>query len=268
MTRLTSLIDRGVLKIGGADRLAFLQGLVSNDLTKLGQGRALWAALLTPQGKYLFDFFITPVGEELWLEGEAARLDDLRRRLLPYRLRSKVTLELDPSLKVYALWEGAAPDSAKAIYADPRHDVMPRRLLAGDVPGASDDRSAYELKRIALGLPEGSRDLEIDKALLLENGFDELGAIAWDKGCWMGQELTARTKYRALIKRRLITVECDGAAPPPGTVVLSDGQEVGEIKSGAGNLALALLRLDALAKPLEADGRALKARPAPWLKLA
>ncbi len=95
-------------------------------------------------------------------------------------------------------------------------------------------------------MPDGSRDLVVEKAILLEAGFDELHGVDWDKGCYMGQELTARTKYRALIKKRLLPVKVEGTLPPPGTAIMLDGQDAGEIRSGRGDLALALLRLEAV----------------------
>jgi folate-binding protein YgfZ len=125
----------------------------------------------------------------------------------------------------------------------------------------------YRLHRLSLGLPDGPPDLEPEKTLLLEAGFDELHGIAWDKGCYMGQELTARTKYRGLVKRRLIPVRLETAPPPPGTPVLADGQEVGSLRSAAGDLGLAMLRLDALEKPLLAGDVGLQPQLPDWLKL-
>ena len=258
------LTDRGLLEVAGADRVAFLQGLVSADVTQATPVRALWAALLTPQGKYLFDFFILAEGERLLLDGEVGRLEALRSRLLPYRLRSKVTLTLRPELQVWALSHqlpGAVPD--------PRHAEMGWRLISAAAPPEAipGDSTAYERRRFALGVPDGSRDLEIEKALLLENGFDELGGISWTKGCWMGQELTARTKYRALIKRRLLPVELESEAPPPGTPIYADTRAVGEIRSSQGRQALALLRLDALDQPLSTEGGRVTLQPPAWIKL-
>jgi hypothetical protein len=280
MPHACPLDDRGLLRIAGPDRVAFLQGLVSNDVAKLGPARALWAAFLTPQGKYLHDFFLVDDGEAILLEGERARLADLLRRLKIYRLRSKVELAEVPELRVWALWGEEAlsalglPAEAGAargrLFVDPRHAGLGVRAIAaepraGFSPGPLED---YERRRIALGVPDGSRDLEVEKAILLENGFDELGAIDWDKGCWMGQELTARTRYRALIKRRLLPARIEGEAPPPGTPVLQEGRAVGELRSAAGERALVLLRLDALdGPPLSAAGRALVAERPPWLRL-
>lgn len=284
MAFCTLLDDRAVLRIAGPDRVAFLQGLVSNDVAKLSQAQALWAAFLTPQGKYLHDFFLVDEGEAILLEGEAARLADLQRRLKIYKLRSKVEVGDATGRRVYALWgEGALaqlgfpdePGAAKAlaggpIFVDPRLAALGARAILSAAPESfvAAPRADYDRLRLSLGVPDGSRDLEVEKAILLENGFDELGAIDWQKGCWMGQELTARTRYRALIKKRLLPARFEGEAPAPGTPVLQNGREVGEVRSSAGELALVLLRLEALdGAPLEADGRTLVAERPAWLKL-
>jgi len=280
--------DRGMLEVAGADRVAFLQGLVSNDVAKAAAGAPVYAALLTAQGKYLHDFFVVALGDALYLDGERARLGDLQRRLSLYKLRSKVTLT-DASAKfvVVAAWDdgaaakldvaaGAAkPFAGGVAYIDPRLSALGVRFLmpAGresDIAAAGFarvDTAAYDRYRLALGVPDGSRDLEIEKSILLENGFEELNGVDFAKGCYMGQELTARTKYRALIKKRLVPVKVDGTLPPPGTPVMRDGEEVGELRSGADGVALAMLKLDALAGPLTAGGAKLTPQPPAWMKL-
>lgn len=260
------LPQRGVLAVGGPDRVSFLQGLVSNDVARVSEGRAVWAALLTAQGKYLHDFCIAARGEELLLDCEAARRDDLLRRLRPYRLRAQVTLEdRTDALAVSALVGTAAPaalelpaepGAARTVaggtaFVDPRHAALGLRLilpredggtaLAGFRQGGEAD---WDSARLALGVPDGSRDLVPEKSILLENGFDELHGVAWDKGCWMGQELTARTRYRGLIRKRLLPVEVCGPLPAPGTPVFLGEREAGEMRSGHGGQALALLRLE------------------------
>ena len=115
-----------------------------------------------------------------------------------------------------------------------------------DLGLAEGNWEAHDRLRVSLGIPDGSRDMQVDKTVLLEAGFDELNGVDWDKGCYMGQELTARTKYRGLVKRRLMPVLVDGPMPAPGTPVMAGGREAGEIRSGAGNTALALIRLNML----------------------
>ena len=264
------LEDRGILAVSGPDRRAFLQGLVSNDVEKIAADRAIYAALLTAQGKYLHDFIMVAAGDAIWLDAEAGRLADLRRRLSMYRLRAKVTLDELPDLAVAAVFgdgvcgvldlpeqPGAArPFAGGVALVDPRlmalgaRVILPREdiretLIAAGIAEA--DFAAYDRHRLALGIPDGSRDLIVEKSILLESGFDELNGVDWQKGCYIGQELTARTKYRGLIKKRLMAVRIDGALPPPGTPVMLGEQEAGEMRSGRDGIALALLRLDAVA---------------------
>lgn len=293
MTEASFLDDRGLLELSGEDRVAFLQGLVSNDVAKAAPDRALWAAFLTAQGKYLHDFFLIDGGQALLLECEGGRREDLFRRLRLYKLRSKIALaDATDRWRSAALWGEDAlarlglPATAGAarafaggfVFADPRHPglgaraLLPREGAEAALAEAGftlADRAGYEARRLALGLPEGSRDLPVEKAILLENGFDELGGVDWQKGCWMGQELTARTKYRALIKKRLLPVRLEGAAPSPGTPVLQAGREVGELRSVLDGRALALLRLEALdsAEPLLAGEARLTPERPDWLRL-
>ncbi|MDE2165905.1 MAG: folate-binding protein YgfZ [Alphaproteobacteria bacterium] len=284
----TILDDRAALEISGADRAAFLQGLVSNDVTKAAAGAPVYAALLTAQGKYLHDFFIVALGEAFYLECERARLGDLQRRLSLYKLRSKVTLaDASARFAIAAAWgddalvklglaAGAAkPFAGGVAYADPRLVALGARFLiaAGresEIAAAGfarADADAYDRHRLALGVPDGSRDLEVEKSILLENGFEELNGVDFDKGCYMGQELTARTKYRALIRKRLVPVKVDGPLPAPGTPVTHNGEEVGEMRSGRDDVGLAMVKLDALAGPLSAGEAKLTPQPPAWMKI-
>ena len=264
------LADRGLIGVGGSDARDFLQNLVSNDISRVTPARAIYAALLTPQGKYLFDFFVVQLGEALLLDCEAARRDDLIRRLSMYRLRADVSLDTEYDSLTVAAFHGAGalaaldlaaePGTARALdgglaYVDPRlaslgaRAVLRRETLEAVAAAAgfsAGEAAGYDAMRLALGVPDGSRDLEVEKSVLLENGFDELHGVDWDKGCYVGQEITARTRYRGLVKRRLVPVAVDGPLPAAGTKVMQDGREAGTIRSGRGGAALALLRIDAV----------------------
>jgi len=281
-SRFAILDDRGLLAVGGDDRVPFLQGLVSNDMNNVGPARAVYAALLTAQGKYLHDFFVLAHAGALLLDCERARLDDLRKRLSIYKLRSKVTLEdASDNFSVAALFgddwrdgfglgEAAGATVAFAggiVCVDPRladaggRAVLPRGTAEAALSKAGLVKATtaeYDRLRLSLGLPDGSRDLVVDKSILLESGFDELNGVDWKKGCYMGQELTARTKYRGLVKKRLVPVVIDGPPPQPGTRVTLAGREAGEMRSAAatekGGIGLALLRLESLVEADHAGG--------------
>lgn len=265
------LDGRGAVTVAGADRAGFLQGLLSNDIARVGGDRVVWAALLTPQGKYRHDVFVAEIGGSYYLDCEAGeRMMDLGRTLNRFKLRADVKLGIAQGWRVTAVvGDGAArvlglpeqaPGAARSFaggiaFVDPRLPAAGLRLLTPDDP--SDDLTAlgaepgtlddYDSVRIPLGLPDGSRDMAVDKAILLENGFDELDGVDWKKGCFMGQELTARTKYRGLVKKRLLPVAIEGPSPAPGDRISCGGREAGEVRSVAGGHALALLRLDRLA---------------------
>jgi folate-binding protein YgfZ len=273
------LPHRSVIAVGGPDRAEFLQGLISNDTAKVGPGQAIWAALLTPQGRFLNDMFVVEDGNGVFLmETERERAAALAKKLKMYTLRSKVTVEdRSESMEVAVVFGPEAdkvlPVAGATAFVDPRLPELGVRVLApagqtAKLLGLAEAPLAgYEALRLGLGVPDGSRDMPVEKALLLESGFDELHGVDWQKGCYMGQELTARTKYRGLIKRRLFPVKIEGALPPPGTPVERDGREVGEIRSGSGDRALAMLQLDATDGPLTVDGRTIHAERPGWMQI-
>ena len=282
--------QRGILRIAGEDRVPFLQGLVTNDVTKAAAGQAVYSALLTAQGRFLHDFFIIPEANALLIDCEAERRADLTRRLTMYKLRAKVTIEdRTASLAVLLLWGDNAltrlslppdpgairPEENGPIFVDPRMPSLGARAI---VPAeratnwiiergfAMADETEYDRHRIALGVPDGSRDLPVERALLLENGFDELHGIDWDKGCYIGQEVTARMRYRSLVRKRLLPVAITGPVPEFGTPITVAGAEAGEMRSAIPGLGLALLReesLDSISdeRPLVAAAATLRPLP-------
>jgi len=266
MTRIAALPERGVIRITGADRVSFLQGLVSNDVAAVAPGHGIWAALLTPQGKWLADFFVLTEGASLLLDVERAHLAMLSERLKRFRLRSNVSIDVLTDRLVYVAWDGA-PDVVATAAPDPRLPQAGWRLIASCPVPTNATAAEWDIHRLSLGLPDGSRDLEPDKTVLLEAGFDELNGVSWSKGCYLGQELTARTKYRGLVKRRLVPVDVVGPLPPSGTPVYRDATEVGTMRSGRDNLGLAVLRLDALTATLRCGDARLTPRVPAWLRL-
>nr|WP_295829189.1 folate-binding protein [uncultured Azospirillum sp.] len=281
------LDQRSVVAVSGEDRKAFLQGLVSNDVLRVTPDHAAYALFLTPQGKFLHDFSMVESdggeGAVLLLDPETDRRADLLRRLKMYKLRSKIALEdRAAQLRVaVAFGEGALealglpaepgavrPFAGGIAFTDPRLPALGARLfLPADGVAALEsaglvrrDVADYDRLRLSLGVPDGTLDLIPEKSIPLESRMDALNAISWDKGCYMGQELTARTKYRALIKKKLFPVTFDGAAPEAGTPVTLDGKDAGEIRSGRDGAALALLRLEDVQRAAE-NGLTFQAGP-------
>lgn len=266
-----ALPDRGLIAVTGADVCEFLQGIVTNDMETVTDSRAVYAALLTPQGKYLHDFFVFRIGGVLYLDCEAARRDDLMRRLAIYRLRADVALEdASDDFAVHALfgadvWDAAgiapqegfaAPFGGGAVYADPRTAALGARAalppdraarVLAEAGFAEADHATYDGLRIGLGIPDGSRDMDLEKSLPLEYGFDDLNGVDFEKGCFIGQEVTARMKRRNLVRKRLLPVGIDGAPPAPGTTVQCGDHDAGEMRAILDGAGLALLRLDRLA---------------------
>lgn len=232
------LTDRTVLRASGQDRVTFLQGLVSNDVAAASPDRLVWAGFLTPQGRYLSDFFIQHDADSLLLDVPAEHADFLRTRLSRFRLRADVQIEAT-DLTVEALWDG---ETVPGALPDPRLEEAGLRRL---VPRASvtpePSIESYHAHRIGLGLPDPS-DCESEKTLLIEANFDWLNGISFQKGCYMGQELTARTHYRGLVKKRLVPVRGDAGLPPSGTILKIDGRDIGQMCSSAGTRGLAFLR--------------------------
>ncbi|WP_428483688.1 YgfZ/GcvT domain-containing protein [Rhodopila sp.] len=266
MKRLAHLSERGVITVEGDDRVAFLQGLVSNDVAAAKPGQAVWAALLSPQGKWLADFFVFAVDGSLKLDCERAQIPMLIQRLARYRLRMRVALAEDVQSQVYVAW-GGQPGVAGAVAPDPRLPDFAWRILSAADLQTNASPVDWDRHRLNAGLPDGSRDMETDRSVLLEAGFDELAGVSWTKGCYMGQELTARTKYRGLVKRRLVPVAIDGPLPPPGTPVLRDGVEVGTMRSSLDQSGLAILRLDSLGHPLHCGAARLIPQIPAWMHL-
>jgi folate-binding protein YgfZ len=270
MANLSSckLENRGVLAISGPDSRSFLQGLITNDIEKVTETNAIYAAFLTPQGKYMFDFFISQDGDALLIDCERERLADFMKRLRIYKLRADVNVvDRSNDLSVLACWgddvANAAglsnePGSARAlgegtVYVDPRLNHAGLRAVAPTTSSSIEGlkagavgQQAYDVHRLSLGLPQSNEDLIVEKSILLESGLDELNSIDWEKGCYMGQEVTARSKYRGLVKKRLMPVKIEGPVPAAGSIIMAGDKQAGEMRSGSGALGIALMRLSYL----------------------
>lgn len=237
-----TLPNRAALRVSGPEAHHFLQNLISNDMDLLQSQPQIYAHLLTPQGKFLFDFIITRNAEnDYTLDAEGgSRADELLKKLTLYRLRSKVELALENNTPVYVVFHTDAP-------ADPRHPHLGHRSFTrpDDLPEEPFD--TWDTLRITLGVPDGSRDMEIEKSTLIESRIDVFHGVSFTKGCYIGQEITARMHNRGLAKKHLIAVKANGAPlPPPGTDILNtEGHLIGEMRSCCGEIGMALIKDEA-----------------------
>jgi folate-binding protein YgfZ len=191
----TTLTDRSVIRLSGEDVRGFLQGLVTNDVAG---ALPVWAGLLTPQGKALFDFIVWPDGDDLLIDCEAAQADALVRRLSIYRLRRPITIAKDDGLAVHwSITEGATPD--------PRNPALGHRWIAAPDGSAT----GWHAHRLSVGVAEGAGELGQDKTLWLEANARELNGVSFTKGCYIGQENTARMHHRSKVNRQLAVVSAD-----------------------------------------------------------
>jgi len=240
------LKDRAVIALEGGEARDFLQGLITNDIGSLTPQTGLYAALLTPQGKILFDFLVTEGDGAVLLDCPTDKAEALVKRLTMYRLRAKIGIAIRPQLAVFAGLTGRPAERA-VTFADPRLAALGPRSIgaAAEMPDFLEGPATYHAERLTLGVPEGS-DFGSDKIFALDAGLDELHGVAFDKGCYVGQELTARMKHRGTARKRILRISSDGILPPSGTAVTSDGSEIGEILSTYGAQGFALIRMDRL----------------------
>jgi folate-binding protein YgfZ len=237
------LSSRGLVHIEGEDRYKFLQALISNDIELLKKQPAIYACLLTPQGKFLHDFFILEGDGFILLDCEGGdRAKDLYNRLNIYRLRSDVTISVEDNCPVYACFN-STPDNS---YPDPRHADMGSRCLY-TAPEDIEEKPFEEWNklRLSLGIPDGSRDMELEKSTLIECNIDKLGGVSFDKGCYVGQEVTARMHHLGAAKKHLYPVRTNDTLPDYEEIIELDEKKVGQMRSSCGDIGLALLRDDA-----------------------
>lgn len=242
------LPNRAVIRLTGEDVRLFLNGLVTNEMTK--DDDALFAALLTPQGKILFEMIISDAGDgALYLDTPAKNAAELVQRLTMYRLRAKIEIEdMSETLGVALNGENAFPD--------PRSAALPPRAIAAreGLPEADD----YDAARIAAGVPELFKDYEPADIFPADAAMDWFNGVNLKKGCFVGQEVVSRMHRKGTLRKRMLPVLIKGGAPDYGTPVTADGKPVGDIRSSTGENAIALLRTDRLEKadnPPEVEGR-------------
>lgn len=269
------LPSRAILAVAGVEATPFLQSLITNDINRASETEAVYAALLTAQGKYLFDFFILRHGDGYLLDVEAVRKQALVERLNFYKLRAAVTVQ-DAS-HLWSVWAFFGSDSVSQdarmqgtmVFPDPRCTAAGWRAFvpakeARQETGAFAD---YEQVRLMLGLADGSRDMDVEQRFILEANFAELHGVDFKKGCYIGQEMTARMAHRGVLKKRIMPVRVEGLLPAPHTPLWSGTHQAGHMLSGQGAIALALVRLEHWRAPLvAANGVSLVPCPAKWLE--
>lgn len=255
------LPGRALIVLSGEDWRSFLQGLITQDVETLAVGEARFAALLTPQGKLMYDMFVVARPEGCWLEVEAERREALIQRLTMYRLRAKVQIAADDAA-VSVAWGAAAPAEGDWI-TDPRLPALGRRGYGAQLP-VTDDAEDYDLHRLELGVP-GPADWGFEETYPIEANFDLLGGIDFKKGCFIGQETTSRMKRRGQIKTRMLPISFEGEGPAPGAEILAGTLRAGEVLSGADGRAIASLRLDRIAGDLTADGWEVRVERPDWM---
>jgi folate-binding protein YgfZ len=282
------LPDRGVVKVSGEDARKFLNGLITNDMGKVGPAVARYAALLTPQGKIIVDFIVAEATPEdgggFFLDCPRALAPTLTEKLNFYKLRAKILVEdLSAALGVLAVWPGAATSAYGLSYADPRLPALGTRCIlppdlaaeaAADIGASLSDPEAYEAHRIALGVPRGGTDFTYGDTFPHEADLDQLGGVDFDKGCYVGQEVVSRVEHRSSARSRLVPIAYDDFAPASGLPVMAGEKEVGTLGSTAKGRGLALLRLDRVTDalgagtPLTCGNMPIRLAKPDWAKFA
>jgi len=256
---IARLDSRALIRVDGDDWRSFLQNLITQDVEGLKPGEARFGALLTPQGRLLYDMFVVGRDDGVLLDVEASHRAALIQRLMLYRLRAKVAISADDGA-VTAAWP--APGGPGWV-ADPRLPALGARYY-GDGPAPNAAESAYEAHRLSLGVP-GPADWGSDRTYPIEANFDLLNGVDFQKGCFVGQETTSRMKRRGQIKNRMLPVDVDGPTPAAGAELLAGDLRAGEILAGSGSRVMALVRLDRISGPLTVDGHAAAVERPAWI---
>jgi tRNA-modifying protein YgfZ len=268
MTRPTferqALASRAIFSVEGDEAVGFLNNLVTCDLGALETEQAAYGALLTPQGKVLFDFFALRTVEGFLIDCALSQRMEFLQKLGMYKLRAKVSIAARDELEV-----GAMPDDdpLPLAYADPRISSMGFRMIApkGTLPHGG----GYDEWRISQGLADSDADIGVGKLFPHEANLDHLHGVSFTKGCYVGQEVVSRMEHRSTARSRIVTIAYHGAAPPSGTLLMSGDKNIGMALSSAGSAGLAMVRLDRLqesSEPVTANGAKADVQIADWLK--
>jgi folate-binding protein YgfZ len=239
-----------LLAVSGPDRDSFLQGLITNDVALLHTQPAVFSAMLSPQGKYLHEFIMMAGDGVIYIDIAAAQADGFCRKLNIYKLRAKVKVEPLPDYNLY--YTAQMPDSGQFVaVADPRHSALPVRIWAQQTPANWPLISAAEAEqiRMQLAIPEGGVDIT-EAETALDAGYDLLGGVSFSKGCYVGQEITARMHYKAVTRKGFVQVRAAQNLPAAGSDVVAAGKKIAQVRSVMGEIGLAYGRFDDLALAL------------------
>ena len=289
--------DTGFISVLGDEACAFLQSIITANVETLPIGACRPAALLTPQGRVLIDMMVyRPAMDRFLIRSDMARRDDLFTRLRRYRLRRPIDLAIEPDIRLVLLLGNQDAETTAIpmimVSSDPRSPQLGSHCLveARHLPAQMGAIDRWHANRIAAGVPEGSVDLTPERALMLEAGLDRLGAVDFEKGCYVGQEVTARTHYRGLVKRRLVPLTIAGDLPAIDSDIMWQGTAIGKSKTAAAlnvpitgthgrmdakSICLALLKLSDLHNILDApanddglmiNGHAARLALADWMQ--
>ena len=243
MSVLPILPDRAVIRLTGGDVRTFLQGVITQDIDRLSPEAAVFSALLTPQGKILFDFFLVENGDAVFVDCYKDAAADLVKRLTLYRMRADVTIALEEDLAIAASDEPMAqPDAIE--FRDPRTDALGNRAIVKKENNAEDQ--SYRKRRIEFGVPEFGSDFGADDVFLLDVNYDALNAVSYAKGCFVGQEVTSRMKRKSDVRKRTLTTTSNNGDLETGAPIKAGESTLGEIFTTSGNAGLAIIRLDRL----------------------
>ena len=242
MNKFVVLADRVVLKVTGPDAFDFLQGLITNDMAQIADKGAILAALLTPQGKINFEFFIAPIEGGYIVDTPKEGAGELFKKLSLYKMRANVELE-DLSAPSQVVWVDGAVDQLPGVlaqFADPRFDQMGVRAVVADLDAISSDFVSgslddYLAKRLQHGVPEGGYDYAFGDIFPHEACYDLLNGVDFEKGCYVGQEVVSRMQHRATVRRRVVLVEGQSELPGPGAEIRTSASLIGVLGSCLGN---------------------------------
>ncbi len=276
MCKLIKLNNRSLLSLSGPDSEIFLQNLITNDMNNLSDNTSIYSALLTPQGKFLFDFFLVKSKDEIYIDCNSSQSVSLLEKLLSYKLRSKIDISIKSKLSVYALIfkdkQNSIPmenrlgftriEQQNLFYIDPRSINLGIRIIgykhniektfnnSNIKKGTIED---WEKIRITSVIPEPIKDMEPNKSFLLEYNFENLYGVSFTKGCFIGQENTARQKNRGTLKKELVAVSINGNPPKIGTEITLEGKYVGIMKSSLMQIGLAILSKKAISEAIQEE---------------